>query len=486
MGAARAGAAQARADEDALETVGQSVDAGEEAAEVETVGDGVGEEENDLLPDPGDGNEPVDEPTPADLSEGLSAEECVSLASDAKAAGNDLFKAGENAEACQKYQLGVQYLRRHSSDAGARELLLSVQTNLAAAQIRLELWEDAVAAATAALDLDPSSAKALFRRGVARSRLSEWDRAKTDLTAACRADPRNRDARAELAVVQSQLAQMREAERERLSKLFAGKSLYAAEDKERKRREAEEARAEERRRAEEAEAEAALRAEWQAECHRLRREEAERRESQREAAAAAAEARAGGVTAGGRAGEAGQAAGLGVGESAGGEGAAADVVMEVAAAVEAAAAASAEAAMEVEMLAGGDENVEGGAATEGVEAGDGEGVVEGGGAMEGVGEAEVGKMEDGGMHGGVVDGDGAAPEDPPPISFEDYKADVEEKRKAAKAAADAAEEEARAEARRAKAAKEKEEALSEDEELTGLVSMGKCQIQSVCRGGRGG
>lgn len=115
----------------------------------------------DLLPDPGDALSDSGDDTPeADIAEGLSVADCVARATEAKAAGNDHFKAGENADACQKYQLGVQYLRRHSADEEVRELLLSTQTNLAAAHIRLELWEDAVAAATAALAMDVSAVKA--------------------------------------------------------------------------------------------------------------------------------------------------------------------------------------------------------------------------------------------------------------------------------------------------------------------------------------
>jgi len=129
--------------------------------------------DDELLPDPGDGGASDDDvpPLSTDVSTGLSVEECVAKAAEAKAAGNEQFKACENADACLSYQLVVQYVRTHATDAAARELLLSAHTNLAAAQIRLELWEDAAAAASAALALDPASVKAMFRRGLSHARM---------------------------------------------------------------------------------------------------------------------------------------------------------------------------------------------------------------------------------------------------------------------------------------------------------------------------
>lgn len=203
---------------------------------------------HDVLPDPGsvdsDSSSGLDEApvAAADVSDGLSVDECVLKAVEAKERGNGSFKGGENAEACQAYQLAAQYLRRHSEVPAAKEVLLSVQTNLAAAQLRLELWEDAAAAATAVLALDPASVKALFRRGVARARMGELSDAKADLTAVCKADARNRDARSELAAVQERLAAAKEAEKEKLSRLFAGKSLYAPEEREVRRKAAEQAK----------------------------------------------------------------------------------------------------------------------------------------------------------------------------------------------------------------------------------------------------
>lgn len=188
-----------------------------------------------------------------------------------KADGNDAFKMLRHAEAAQAYQRAIGLLEPHcDAHADAREALLPLHTNLAACHIRLELYDDAEVATTAALALDAhASVKALFRRGVARSRLGKLDGARSDLVAACRADPKNREARAELAAVTKAQQQQREEERVRLSKMFSGKSLYAEEERKKLEEAAEAARKKEADAAAEATREAELRVEWQAECERL-------------------------------------------------------------------------------------------------------------------------------------------------------------------------------------------------------------------------
>ena len=56
-------------------------------------------------------------------------------------------------------------------------------------------WEGAVEACTRALALQPDSAKALYRRGVARSELLQFGEAKADLLQACKLEPRSREIR---------------------------------------------------------------------------------------------------------------------------------------------------------------------------------------------------------------------------------------------------------------------------------------------------
>ena len=81
-----------------------------------------------------------------------------------------------------------------------------------------------------ALDLDCSSTKARFRRGVAFSHLGRMEDAKVDLTAVAKADPKNREARTVLEVVVAALKERKGAERAMFSRAFSGPSLYAEEE----------------------------------------------------------------------------------------------------------------------------------------------------------------------------------------------------------------------------------------------------------------
>jgi hypothetical protein len=192
-----------------------------------------------------------------------------------KELGNKDFKAGKNSSACISYraaiakgQAGVGFNAKEKS----KPLLLSLHSNLAAAELKLEHWEEAAAAASAALELEPAHAKALYRRGLARSKLGALGGAKDDLLAACKADPKDKAARTELAAVQAAL------KANPFAKAFgggAGGGLYAEEE----RRETQRKKAvAERVLAEEAE----LRADWKKECSRLRQERRDEKEKARQ------------------------------------------------------------------------------------------------------------------------------------------------------------------------------------------------------------
>eukprot|EP00965_Chrysotila_dentata_P171330 5654364-Pleurochrysis_carterae.AAC.3 len=110
--------------------------------------------DEDLLSDPGSiDSEPEAAPAAAeDVTAGLSLEECISEASKHKAQGNTHFKAGEAADACQSYQMGIKYVSKHKEEESVRELFLSLHNNLAATLNQLELWDDAIISATNVLE----------------------------------------------------------------------------------------------------------------------------------------------------------------------------------------------------------------------------------------------------------------------------------------------------------------------------------------------
>ena len=191
---------------------------------------------------------------------------------EAKAQGNEHFKAKRDTEAIEAYQRGIGLLATPgvatAPPTAGSALLVSCHTNAAACHVRLEQWEAAVSSAASALAVDATNVKALFRRGVACSRLGRMAQAKADLTAVVRADPKNRDARTVLEVVVAALKEEKESERARLSKAFSSeKGLYAAEEARERKRNAEEAQRVVRE-------EEALKKEWRQECEKRRAEQA--------------------------------------------------------------------------------------------------------------------------------------------------------------------------------------------------------------------
>ena len=265
-------------------------------------------EEEEFFPEPTD--PPKAAPTEDEQLTEAVIESLLEELGRLKEVGNGHFKKGENAEAISAYADAVEHANEVATSEQARDavkpLLISLHNNSAAAQLKLEEWTPAIASASAAIDLDASNSKALFRRGVARSKLGMLSSAKDDLTAACRADPKDAKARSELAQVQEAIKAQRAGEKASFAEKFGAATEKAVAK--------EEARLAAIKREEErvkALADEALRAEWKTECARLRMEQREQRETARLArlrkflgaeAGDAMDADAGGTGEGGRGG----------------------------------------------------------------------------------------------------------------------------------------------------------------------------------------
>ena len=194
-----------------------------------------------------------------------------------KIKGNDKFKLGECGAAVTVYQEAVDKLTsdaakkalgdyfKSNKDAPdtASPLLASLHGNMAACHVKVQQWESAIIAASAALKIEPSNVKARFRRGVAYSNVGQYDESKADLTATIRADPKNREARTILEVVNAAIKERTSGERAIFGRAFSGPSLYAEEEKKA-------AKAAKQAEALKAAEEAALLEEWRGECDALR------------------------------------------------------------------------------------------------------------------------------------------------------------------------------------------------------------------------
>ena len=87
----------------------------------------------------------------------------------------------------------------------AVELELACQLNIAHCCIKLQMWTEAVDAAGAALQRDPRSVKAHYRRGVARAGGGYLQEARIDLLAAAKLSPQDKAIRRELVAVKRQI-----------------------------------------------------------------------------------------------------------------------------------------------------------------------------------------------------------------------------------------------------------------------------------------
>ena len=123
----------------------------------------------------------------------------------AKVEGGALFKQEKHAEALGKYKEALALCGANppgeasGQQADTTGLRVKLHTNIALCQQKLENWACAESAASAALELAPDTAKALFHRGRARAHLGKLDRAEADLTRAAKLNPQDKRIRRELA-----------------------------------------------------------------------------------------------------------------------------------------------------------------------------------------------------------------------------------------------------------------------------------------------
>jgi hypothetical protein len=170
--------------------------------------------------------------------------EKLQRASASKDSGNFAFQRQEWNEAKAAYEEGIKLLEPYKNAASAaltdvqkdeiKKLLCTLHSNKAMVLLKLEDWSGAAKASTAALKIDATNTKALFRRGVAYSQNGRLDEAKTDLLRVLNLDPANGPAKKELAAVQRKLREQRQKEKQSFAGLFErGGGVY--EDKEQER-----------------------------------------------------------------------------------------------------------------------------------------------------------------------------------------------------------------------------------------------------------
>ncbi|KXS09456.1 hypothetical protein M427DRAFT_64129 [Gonapodya prolifera JEL478] len=186
------------------------------------------------VPADGDGFEdyPEDEP-----STEKNEEWAASVAGKIKAAGNDYFKKGDLGTALAKYAKALRYtdyiLDNPPLDAAEshlttlRSLKASSLLNSASCHLKQSKFRLCIETCTAVLQLEGEGvtsadrAKALFRRGSARSKLDEFEEAVKDLEEARKLEPGDKLIEREVIVAKAAQKAEKDKQKKAFAKMFA-------------------------------------------------------------------------------------------------------------------------------------------------------------------------------------------------------------------------------------------------------------------------
>jgi peptidyl-prolyl isomerase D len=170
---------------------------------------------------------------PEDCAEPPDAATVLKVARDCKDFGNKAFKAGSISLGLEKYQKGLRYLNEDPDMADVPEgvedemdgLRITLNSNSALLNIKLESWDEAARSATSALEVkgikDADKAKALYRRGLARRHLKDDESALEDLEAAHKLLPQDAAILNEMNTVRKKAADRAAKEKAAFKKFFA-------------------------------------------------------------------------------------------------------------------------------------------------------------------------------------------------------------------------------------------------------------------------
>ena len=148
----------------------------------------------------------TDDEAPKKARWDMTTEEKLSAAKGKQERGNACYKKQDIDRAIRRYISAIDYISFDydfsSTDARrAKERRLPCHTNLAMCYIKQEKYYDAKRECDKALEIDPKSVKALFRRGVSLSRTGEYSKAKKDFNAVLALEPKDKKTLKEIAKI---------------------------------------------------------------------------------------------------------------------------------------------------------------------------------------------------------------------------------------------------------------------------------------------
>jgi len=146
-----------------------------------------------------------------------------------KDSGNKWFKEGELARAQRRYK-GAADMCESDAELGV-DVLVPVCNNRSAVAAKQEDWAAVQQFADTALGHDAENAKALWRRGVARTKLEDFEGAAADLKRLLEADPKNREGRKAYAELQAAKKARKAKEKATFGGLFDKLAGFASENR---------------------------------------------------------------------------------------------------------------------------------------------------------------------------------------------------------------------------------------------------------------
>lgn len=179
----------------------------------------------------------------------MSVEERSEFATKQKESGNDAFKQRQWDAAIEAYEEGIRYITHGQGDDDGghghshggnpcsghhgggddevaplgdedKKLAVALLTNCAMAKIKVKDFDSAKFDCSRALELDPKSVKALFRRGTAKLELGEHDAAAEDAALILEVEPENKDAETLRKKAELEKKRAKQKEKAMCSKMF--------------------------------------------------------------------------------------------------------------------------------------------------------------------------------------------------------------------------------------------------------------------------
>jgi len=168
----------------------------------------------------------------------LTTDEKLAEAETRKGAGNDAFKKGDFAQACEAYEQALKYIERtaeYEKDQAKKikltELEKTLQLNNAQSAINRRDYHTAIQMTSAVLKNDPNNVKALVRRCSAYCSSGLLPEAKRDIVLAQQLDGKNAAVVKEYKQLSQLIVDAREQEKQRFGGMFANKAVSLYDDK---------------------------------------------------------------------------------------------------------------------------------------------------------------------------------------------------------------------------------------------------------------